>query len=129
MASYTQKTLAYLRDEGWTPWIVERWIRVPGHPGGGKRVDCFNLIDIIAYRDGALIGVQSTGPSGHASHRRAMMENEHLPRLIRAGMEVVLISWRKLLVKRGGKARRWEPRWEVVAALPKCTIDTTGYEQ
>lgn len=114
--NYTQRSLAYLRAEGWTPWIVERWIRVPNHPGGGKRVDCFNLIDILAYRDGELIGVQSTGPSGHASHRRDMLANQHLPALVRAGVKVVLLSWRKLLAKRGGKARTWQPRWEVIEA-------------
>lgn len=112
--NYTQRSLAYLRAEGWTPWIVERWIRVPNHPGGGKRVDCYNLIDILAYRDGELIGVQSTGPSGHASHRRDMLANEHLPELVRAGIQVVLLSWRRLLVKRGGRARTWQPRWEVI---------------
>ncbi len=83
--NYTQKTLTLLRDEGYTPWIVERWIPARGHPGGGKRVDLYHLLDIIAYADGQLYGIQSTGPSGHASHRVDMLSNEHLPGLLRAG--------------------------------------------
>lgn len=81
---------------------------------GGRRVDLFNLVDIVAYRDGEFIGVQSTGPSGHAAHRREMLQNEHLPRVIRAGMKVVLYSWQKKLAKPGGKAMRWKPRIEEI---------------
>ncbi len=84
MPSYTQRTLEYLRKEGYVPWMVERWLPIHGIPGGGKRVDAFNLLDIVAYRTHAygnvtMYGIQSTGPSGHASHRRSMLENEHLP--------------------------------------------------
>ena len=53
--SYTAKTLALLRKEGYEPGIVERW-----NPYARVRQDLFTIIDIVALDDGQTLGVQTT---------------------------------------------------------------------
>lgn len=125
MTKYTQMTLAWLRAEGWEPAVVERWVPNPRSKAGGVRRDLFGVADIVAVRPGRTVAVQSTGPSGHAAHRRDMLASVGVPSLVAAGWEVWLVSWRKLLVRRGGRARRWRPRVEDVGALV-AAVDLLG---
>lgn len=46
----TQRTLKALRDNGWSAHVVEKWIKIPNIPGGGKRIDAFGFGDILAMR-------------------------------------------------------------------------------
>jgi hypothetical protein len=111
--SYTQKTLKALRDSGAVTGIVEHW-----NPFDHKRHDLFGFIDIIAMfipkggEDGAVCAVQSTGPSGHMDHKRKILAEPRALIWLKSGGTIQLWSWRKLLVKRGGKARRWVQRVE-----------------
>lgn len=107
--SYTQKTLAYLRDHGWYCQVVERYCSFTH-----RRKDLFGIIDIVAVKDGQILGVQSTGPNGRSDHRIKMLAAEGSLRWLLAGGELWLMSWRKLLVKRGGKARRWQPAIDIL---------------
>lgn len=111
--SPTQRTLAALRNEGVTAGIVERFNQFVGPHG--IRQDLFGFIDVIAvYPDErGITGVQCCAGSGHAAHRTKIMENEHAPAWLKAGGRIELWSWRKLKVKRGGKAMRWVPKMEV----------------
>jgi hypothetical protein len=107
--SPTQRTLAALREQGRKCAIVEKW-----NPYAGVRQDLFGFIDIIALeRDGlrGIIGVQSTG-SAFAAHERKLLEErrEACIAWLLAGGEIELWGWRKLKVKRGGKATCWTPR-------------------
>ena len=108
MTSPTEKTLKALRDRGLKVGIVERWI-----PGARIRKDLFGIIDIIATAPGAgIIGVQSTG-TGFSEHVKKLMENRQacidwLSSTPDAHLE--LYGWRKLKVKRGGKAMKYEAR-------------------
>lgn len=109
--SYTQRTLAWLRQRGLVVDIAERF----NDWAGGKH-DLFGFIDIVALdvKDGRIIGVQSTGPSGHAEHRRKILAEPKAIDWLKAGGRIWLVSWRKLLVKRGGKLRTWQPRVEEI---------------
>jgi hypothetical protein len=108
----TQRTLKYLKDEGYRCGIVERWIQAIR-----KRQDLFNIIDIIALDpDKGVIGVQSTGQD-FAGHFRKLTEekaDEARAWLETPGTSLMLIGWRKLKVKRGGKAMRWTPRIQYI---------------
>ena len=110
----TQRTMAYFRQQGMLCGVVERWIPNPRHPGGGFRKDFLGIIDMIymSQADG-IVGVQSCGQD-YAAHRRKILEehNEDARAWLEAGGRLVLIGWRKVKVKRGGTAVRWEPRIE-----------------
>ena len=118
--SATQRTLRALRNEGLLCEIVEKWVTVPGHPGGGFRKDYLGFIDIIALdaskmtqdQRSGIIGVQSCGQA-FSPHLRKIMDSETTNNVIewlRCGGRLQLWGWRKLKLKRGGKAMRWKPR-------------------
>lgn len=108
---YTSMTLAELRERGCLVEKVEKFNAYAGPHG--QREDAFGFIDLIVIDPGrGIVGVQCTGPNGHAEHRQKILANEFAPAWLRAGGKIELWSWRKLLVQRGGKARRWTPRIE-----------------
>ncbi len=107
--SPTQRTMKKLKEEGWRPGIVERFIGPLN-----IRVDLFHIIDIIAIQPGNILGVQSCGQS-FSEHYRKLTE-EHPDACwdwLQAGGQLELWGWRKLKVKRGGKAMVWTPRVHV----------------
>ncbi len=108
--SATQRTLRELRDKGRICGIVERFNSFAGQ--FGKRFDLFGFIDIIALDTAVgIIGVQSCGQS-FSEHLKKITEekNDECFEWLRCGGKVELWGWRKLKLKRGGKAMRWKPR-------------------
>jgi hypothetical protein len=106
----TQRTLKALKERGFTCGIVERFNRFGGP--FGIRQDLFGFIDIIAiHRIEGIVGVQSCGQAFSAHYKKITEEkyNECQEWLL-CGGKVELYGWRKLKVKRGGKAMRWTPR-------------------
>jgi hypothetical protein len=114
MTSPTQRTLARLKAEGMTAGSVEKFNRFGGP--FGIRQDLFGFLDLIALDPKTLttIGIQVTGQHGHADHRRKIIEDcgARAVLWLKCGNRLILWSWRKLKVKRGGKQRKWEPRIE-----------------
>ena len=111
----TQRTLGLLKGHGYLPGIVERWAPNPKYPGGGKRIDLFGFIDIIALKEGETLAVQSCGQA-HSEHRDKILGERRemaLRWLEPASNKLALISWRKVKVKRGGRAMVWRPRIEM----------------
>lgn len=123
---YTQMTLKWLRDQGYHAEVVERFIsRGTGEDAweggkdgeGGKkkaifgfRKDFLGFIDIIAFSPHETIGVQATSQAQRSQHIRKIKANDNLPYwLCGPARKVLLITWSKKLVKRGGKAKRWHP--------------------
>ena len=107
--SNTSRTLKYFKDQGIDCDIVERWIPIPNHPGGGKRRDLFGIIDLVALEDSGVIGVQSCG-SSFSEHDKKIMESPMSLKWLECNNRLMLIGWRKVKLKRGGKAMRWQPR-------------------
>ena len=107
--NYNIKTTSELRRMGRYYWKVEFWNKY-----ADRMIDCFNFIDylVIDPIDG-IIAVQSTGPSGHAEHKNKILRNDYAKRWINFA-KIELWSHRRLLVKRGGKARKWTPRIEKI---------------
>jgi len=118
--SPTQRTLKWLRDKGLTVWIVERYIRNPALPGGGMRIDFLGIIDIIALNNKVTIGVQSCG-SSFSEHRKKILESEMAVKWLRGkNRRLLLIGWRKLKKKRGGKQMVWRPRFKTFQVSDFC---------
>lgn len=118
--SPTQRTLKVLKEEGWRSGIVERFVGPLN-----IRVDLFHIIDIIAIQERRILGVQSCGQA-FAEHHRKLTEEELLSSLdwLRACGELQLWGWRKVKVKRGGKAMVWKPRVREYT----LTLDGQGLE-
>ena len=108
----TERTLKYLRDDGFICDMVERWIRNPKHPAGGFRRDLFGFADILAFKPDSpeTMLVQSCG-SDFAAHKRKIKEAPLASEWLRHH-KIMLIGWRKLKKKRGGKQMVWRPRIE-----------------
>jgi hypothetical protein len=105
--SNTSRTLEYIRSQGWEADKVEQFNRYAGK--FGQRKDLFGIIDIIALTENGITGIQSCGQS-FSEHDQKILENPLSLKWIEKGGELLLISWRKLKLKRGGKALRWTPK-------------------
>lgn len=111
----TQRTLAALRKRGLKCGIVERWIaQAKPH---GKRLDLFGIIDILALDPVCgVIGIQSCGSAFSEHWKKLTIDNaqDTFDWLSTPGTSLELWGWRKLKLKRGGKAVRWSPRIRVI---------------
>ena len=118
----TQRTLAHLKKDGMTAGIVEKWIQFgPKDPRRrfmpGMRKDFLDIIDIIALSDTETWGVQSCAGSGFAAHwKKLTVEKveESQDWIACPNRRLFIYAWRKLVVKRGGKLKRWVPRIEEI---------------
>lgn len=120
--SPTQRTLQLLRSQGYVPWVVERF-----NAFSGRRTDLYHIIDILCQVPSGTIGVQSCG-TDFAGHRTKIMDEEtdwttHW--LSSTGCDLVLIGWRKLKYKRGGKLMVYRPRLAVFNLNKKGEIICT----
>lgn len=110
--SPTQRTLKEYRNKGYLADICERFLPAGPSRAYGNRKDLFGLFDLIAVGgpEGRIIGVQCF-TTAWTEHERKMLEEEAALRVwLESGGKAVLWGWRKLKVKRGGKAVRWMPR-------------------
>lgn len=92
MTSPTQRTLALLRESGWTAQVVERWV-----PQARKRVDLFGCIDLVAMRatDKGLLGVQATTAANLAARVTKALAEPRLLTWLSAGNRFLLHGWAK----------------------------------
>lgn len=98
MSSPTQRSMKYLRELGYTPWIVEQNIRIPGK-GMFKR-DLYNCIDIIGIRPGMpVLGIQCTSHSNLAARVKKCTELGQ-EWLATGCTQLQCWAWRKLNGKR-----------------------------
>ena len=107
----TQRTLRALRSQGRVCAIVEKW-----NAYARIRQDLFGILDIIALDpQRGVVGVQSTGTAFAAHHKKLTEERaqECVHWLETPGTALELWGWRKVKVKRGGKAMIWRPRVKI----------------
>jgi len=116
--SYTQRTLRYIREQGWVADIVERFNAYAGK--FGQRKDLFGIIDIIALGENSIIGIQSTSGQKFPEHDKKIINEPMTREWLRSGGRLILIGWRKVKLFRGSKAMRWEPR------IKEYTINSLG---
>jgi len=115
--SPVQRTLRACREAGRFVDKCEHWnpyggARKPDGTAIGIRQDLFGFADIIALDPNAIVAIQTCAGSGHAAHRQKIIENVYATAWLIAGGHIELWSWRKVKVKRGGKAERWQARVE-----------------
>jgi hypothetical protein len=104
----TQRSLAYLRDSGWTVCVVEKWI-----PQIRQRKDAFGFGDLLAVKvnvPGATL-VQTTSGSNMAARVAKIRATPEAGIWLAAGNRIVVHGWRKLTF--GGR-KRWQVREEVM---------------
>ena len=101
----TQRTLAALRADGYTAEVVEHW-----NPHARVRHDLFGIVDILAVRGRETLAVQTTAGSGVSARIAKLTASPALPLLAAAGWRVQVHGWRRVKVKRGGRATRWDCR-------------------
>ena len=85
----TQRTLAYLREQGYLCAIVEKW-----NPHVKIRQDLFGFIDILAIKKDETLAVQCTS-TGVAARVKKIQESEYLSMLREAGWKIYVIGWSK----------------------------------
>ena len=93
--SPTRMTLELSRKIGWFPDVVERWVPMPFHPGGGQRKDFFGCIDIIAATPYGIIGIQACARASHKARMDKALAVPELPEWLKAGAMFVVWSWAK----------------------------------
>lgn len=97
--SPTARTLEWLRKEGYTAQVVERW-----NPYAKVRVDLFGIIDVVALKEGApgVLGVQATSTSNVSARVTKCQASPHLKLWTGAGNKMEVHGW----AKRGGRGER-----------------------
>tara|TARA_R110000868_G_scaffold314859_1_gene575789 strand:- start:524 stop:832 length:309 start_codon:yes stop_codon:yes gene_type:complete len=85
----TQRSLAYLREEGYLVAIVEHW-----NPFARIRQDLFGFIDLLAIRRDETLAVQVTA-SGVSSRVKKIEASPHLGRVREAGWKIHVHGHRK----------------------------------
>ncbi len=108
----TQRTIRELKNNGRVCAIVEKW---NPHVGPhGIRQDLFGIIDVLALDpQTGVVGIQCCGGSGYQPHLRKICSEraeESLAWLSTPGTGLELWCWRKVKLRRGGKAVVWRPR-------------------
>ncbi len=101
-----QRSLELIKNKGWNYWITEKW-----NPYSRTREDMFNFIDILCYTGKRTIAIQACG-SDYQAHRRKIEGNEWVREWLdpESNRSLQVWSWRRLLKKRGGKAKYWKAR-------------------
>lgn len=110
MTSPTERSLAMLREQGFTAEVVERW-----NPHTRTRHDLFGFADIIAVRKGEILLVQTTSYSGVSSRIKKIADCEHAPVCRMANIGIHVHGWRQKAVgkfKNGNTKYGWVCRVE-----------------
>ena len=123
--SNTSRTLRYLREQGWEADKVEQFNPYAGK--FGQRKDLFGIIDIIALSEHGITGVQSCGQAFN-EHHDTIMESDNTVKWLSAGGALFLIGWRKVKLKRGGKAMRWSPRIRQYKVSEEVDVDSRAVD-
>ena len=103
MTSPTQRTNAYLRKEGYTVATVEKWNQF-----AHIRRDLFGIIDVLAIREGEILGVQATTGAHVAARITKALAEPKLERWLMAGGHFEVWGWRKTGAR--GKRKLWSLR-------------------
>lgn len=105
MSSPTTRSKTMLEKDGWTVAIVEKW-----NPHVRIRQDLFGFADLLAMKPGEIPRLIQVTSSGWASRIAKIKDEPKAAIALAAGFQIEVHGWRKLKVKRGGKATRWTPK-------------------
>ncbi|NBW08725.1 MAG: hypothetical protein EBR82_11950 [Caulobacteraceae bacterium] len=85
----TQRSLQYLREQGYHCSIVEKW-----NPHARIRQDLWGWCDILAIKKNEVLAVQVTA-AGVAARIKKIQESETLGLVRDAGIRIEVHGWRK----------------------------------
>jgi len=88
--SPTQRSKAYLENAGYLVAITERW-----NPHARVRQDLFGFIDMLAVKEGEILGVQTTSRSNMSARARKIAEHPNVAAVRKAGMRLEVHGWAK----------------------------------
>lgn len=108
--------------------VVERFVYNRGH---GYRSDLFGLFDLVSMNPGeGIIGIQCCAADFSAHYKKITIEKrDKALEWLDSDGKIELWSWRKLKVKRGGKAVRWTPRIVKITREDFYDTGTVGDDQ
>ena len=110
MSSPTQRALKVLRDDGYHPAIVEKFVL---HPKP-RRVDMYGVGDVFAFKPGCRpVMIQACAAASHAARVKKCKAWKLLDEWNKVGILEVW-SFRKVKAKRGGKRMVWKLRREAI---------------
>lgn len=89
MSSPTSRSLALLRERGYTAAVTEHW-----NSFARIRQDLFGFVDVLAVGNGHTLAVQTTSYSNVSARVRKINESAALPALLAAGWQIVVHGWR-----------------------------------
>ncbi|GAG80350.1 unnamed protein product [marine sediment metagenome] len=104
MKPSSTRTKEHLNKQGIKSGLVERY-----NAHTMQKNDLFGIIDIIAIYPTGICGIQACGQD-FAKHDRKILISDEAHDWLVVGGELELWGWRKLKLKRGGKAMRWTPK-------------------
>jgi hypothetical protein len=105
MASPVERTMKSFRERGFDIDIAERYCAY-----SRRKNDLFGIIDLVAIKPMVgIIGIQCCGKD-YSEHDKKILSSELSLKWIRSTGILELWGWRKLKVKRGGKAVKYQPR-------------------
>jgi hypothetical protein len=101
----TARSLAWLKQEGWTYASVERRI-----PGKFVTIDAFGFLDYIALKTGqnGVLGLQFTSGSNHASRVEKILLEPRARLWLDCSNRIWVMSWSKAGPR--GSRKLWKPR-------------------
>jgi hypothetical protein len=109
MSSPAQRSLKYLRDQGYIAQVVEKW-----NPYARVRVDLFGFIDIVALKDGekGVFAIQTTSTSNMGARIKKIISIPEAKKWMVAGNKIFVQGW----AKRGGVGKRktWQVKQTVI---------------
>ena len=107
--SPTQRSLAYLRKEGYVCQVVERW-----NPFAHCRQDLFNFIDIVCIKEGEMgvLGVQTTSTANMSARIKKINDLVVSTTWLTTGNHIWVIGWSKKGAR--GKVKKWTPTIKVI---------------
>lgn len=89
--SPTQLTLRYLREQGYTAEVTERW-----NSHAGIRQDLFGFVDVLALRGAETLAVQTTTAPNVSSRVKKIGLCQHIDAVREAGWTIHVHGWRKI---------------------------------
>ena len=89
--SPTQRSLAYLREEGYLVSIVEHW-----NPFARIRQDLWGWCDLLAIKENEVLAVQVTA-SAVSTRIKKIQESETISCVRKANIKIHVHGWRKSL--------------------------------
>jgi hypothetical protein len=90
VSSPTQRSLEFLREQGYFAAVVERW-----NPHARIRQDLFGFIDILAVREGETLAVQATSGDNVSKRVTKISEHENVAAVRAAGWRIHVHGWSK----------------------------------